>query len=333
MSYKSVVVSSIGGDEVLKVVEREISNPESGQVCVRVSAAGVAFGDIMRREGKIPGSPKPPFVPGYDITGNVEKLGENVSGFEVGQLVTAHIGTGGYSQYVCIDASLLVPVPDSSDLFQAACLPLNYLAAYQMLHNVAKVPQGGSILVHGAGGGVGTALLQLGGLHGLKMFGTASASKQGIVEEYGGEHIDYGKDDFVAVIKEAKPDLLDAVFDPISAENWKRSYKVIRRRGTLVVFGLLGATKGHVGSLGFASQFASLGLLMARPSKRVKFYGINVDKDMQVYRDNMSELVKLFEAEKIKPLVGKVFPLEQAAEAQRLLYDSKVAGKILLDCR
>ncbi len=332
MSYKSVVVSSIGGAEVLKVVEGDKPAPGQGEVGVRVNVAGVAFGDIMRREGKVPGSPKPPFVPGYDMTGRVEKIGEDVSGFEVGQLVSAHIGTGGYSQYVCVDANMAVRLPDSLDLFQAACLPLNYLSAYQMLHNVAKVPRGGSILIHGAGGGVGTALLQLGGLHDLKMFATASAAKQDIVKEYGGEHIDYRKQDFVALIKEVKPDLLDAVFDPISAYNWKRSYKVIRRGGTLVVFGLLGPTKGRLGSLGFASQFASLGLLIARPSKRVKFYGINVSKDPQTYRDNMGELIKLLEAEKIKPLVGKVFSLDQAAEAQRLLYDAKVGGKILLDC-
>ena len=333
MSYKSVVISRIGGDEVLKVVEEEKPTPGPGQVCVRVSVAGVAFGDIMRREGKLPGSPKPPFVPGYDITGNVEELGEEVNGFEVGQLVTAHIVTGGYSQYACVDASKLVPVPDSLDLFQAACLPLNYISAYQMLHNVAKVPKGGSILVHGAGGGVGTALLQLGRLHGLKIFGTASASKQGIVEEYGARHIDYRKQDFVAVIKEEEPDGLNAAFDPINASNWKRSYKVVRKRGTLVVFGLMGPTKDRLGSLSLASQFASLGILMARPSKRVKFYAINISKDLQTYRKNMVELIKMLETKQIKPLVGKVFPLDQAAEAQRLLFESKVAGKILLDCR
>src|SRR5215208_3822924 len=164
---KQVLLTRKGGPEVLEIVEREVPEPGPGEARVRVLAAGVAFADVMMRRGLYPGVPDFPFTPGYDLVGEVEDLGPGVSGVAVGQRVAALAQVGAHAQYVALPAGELVPVPAGVDAAEAASLPVNYVTAYQMLFRVAKVKPGERILVHGAAGGVGTALLQLGGLQGL----------------------------------------------------------------------------------------------------------------------------------------------------------------------
>ncbi len=331
--YKRVIITRSGGPEVLKVIEEEVREPEKNEVRVRVSAAGLSFADIMKREGKMPGTPKPPFTPGYSIVGRVDKIGESINGFEVGQIVTANIDVGGYTQYAYLPPGKLISVPNDNDPFQTVCLPLNYLVAYQMLHRVAGVKNNNSILVHGAGGGVGTAFLDLGKLLDLRMFCTASAAKREIVEAYGGQSIDYRTKDFVSEIKKAVPEGVDAAFDPMGGQSWKRSNKALKRGGILVAYGLMTPFKQGRSLLGFAPNFLTLAVLMVKPGKRVKFFALNVAKQSQQYHEDLNTLVKLLGAGKIKPRVGKVFPLEEAAQAHKLLFNAEIAGAKVLDCR
>src|SRR5512135_1428371 len=175
MRHMRVIVTHYGGPEELRLVEEECPEPKEGEVRVRVLAAGVALPDIMAREGVHPETPPVPFTPGWDLVGVVDRLGDGVSGIEPGQIVAAMPISGAYAEFVCLPQGELIPVPYGLDAAEAVSLVLNYITAYQMVHRSAKVKAGQQVLIHGAAGGVGTALLQLGRLAGLDMYGTCSS--------------------------------------------------------------------------------------------------------------------------------------------------------------
>src|SRR5262249_42461767 len=166
-------------------LEEECPEPKHGEVRVRVLAAGVALPDVMAREGVHPETPRVPFTPGWDLVGVVDRLGGGVSGIAPRALVAAVPIHGAHAQFVCLPQRELVPVPPGLDAVEAVSLVLNYITAYQMLHRSARVEPGQRVLIHGAAGGVGTALLQLGRLAGLEMYGTCSSRGAPAVSDLG----------------------------------------------------------------------------------------------------------------------------------------------------
>jgi NADPH2:quinone reductase len=175
VKHTRIIVTHYGGPDAIQVVEEECPEPKPGEVRVRMLAAGVALPDIMAREGVHPETPWVPFTPGWDLVGVVDRLGAGASGIERGQIVAAMPISGAYAEFICLPQGELVPVPSGLDPAEAVSLILNYITAYQMLHRASKVRPGQRVLVHGAAGGVGTALLQLGRLAGLEMYGTCSS--------------------------------------------------------------------------------------------------------------------------------------------------------------
>src|SRR5690348_807253 len=175
MRYERVIVTHYGGPDALRVVEEECPEPKNGEVRVRVLAAGVSLPDVMAREGVHPETPPVPFTPGWDLVGEVDRLGDGVAGIDLGQIVAALPIHGAYAEFVCLRQRELVPVPSGLDAAEAVSLVLNYITAYQMLHRSANVRPGQRVLFHGASGGVGSALLQLGHVAGLQMYGTCSS--------------------------------------------------------------------------------------------------------------------------------------------------------------
>ena len=169
MRHKRVVVTHYGGPEVITTIEEEIPIPKSGEVRVKVLAAGVSLPDVLAREGVHPDTPRVPYTPGWDLVGTVHELGEGVAGFELRQTVSTMPIHGCYAQYVCVSARKLVPVPAGLDPAEAVAVVLNYITAYQMLHRSAKARPGQRMLIHGASGGVGSAMLQLAKLAGVEM--------------------------------------------------------------------------------------------------------------------------------------------------------------------
>lgn len=326
MHIKRVMMTGLGGPEVLKLVEDEVVRPGAGQVRVKVLATGVAYADLMMRRGMYPGAPKPPFTPGYDLVGVVEEVGAEVSALLPGQRVAALTVTGAYAQQVLLPASNLVPVPDGVDPVAAESLPLNYVAAYQMLHRVARVKRGDRVLIHGAAGGVGTALLQLGRLAGLELYGTASKAKHGLVRQYGATPIDYRAVDFVTAIDGG----VDVVFDGIGGGNLWRSFRTLRRGGRVVVYGFSEGVQR--GSSVAATTIASALLMNLVPGKAARFYSIGSAKKKQPdqFRQDLTTLLGLLAEGKISPVVAERLPLDQAARAHELLERSAVAGKIVL---
>src|ERR1700746_2038250 len=162
MTHTRVIITHYGGPDAIRGIQEECPEPNAGEVRVRVLAAGVALPDIMAREGVHPETPPVPFTPGWDLVGVVERLGDGVSAIQAGEIVAAMPISGAYAQFVCLPQDELVPVPSGLDPAEAVSLVLNYVTAYQMMHRSAKVSPGQCVLIHGAAGGVGTALLQLG---------------------------------------------------------------------------------------------------------------------------------------------------------------------------
>src|SRR5215468_2811245 len=175
VKHTRIIVTHYGGPDALQVVEEECPEPKVGEIRVKVLAAGVSLPDVLAREGVHPETPRVPFTPGWDLVGIVDLLGEGVTGFELRQTVAAMPIHGCYAQYVCVPHRKLVPVPAGLDAAEAVAVVLNYVTAYQMLHRSAEARPGQSMLIHGASGGVGSAMLQLAKLAGVEMYGTCSA--------------------------------------------------------------------------------------------------------------------------------------------------------------
>src|SRR5512143_837675 len=197
IKYKSVVATGRGSTDVLKIVENDLRAPAAGEARIKILAVGVCQDDIAARVGNRPFLSKLPFTPGYDIVGDVEAIGDGVTGVAVGDRVAALTVYGGYAEYIYLSPDQLVHVPAALDPVAVAPLILNYLVAYQVLHRYAKVKAGDKVLIIGASGGVGTAFLQLGQLAQLKMYGLASRRKHGALAELGAIPVDYHTLDFV----------------------------------------------------------------------------------------------------------------------------------------
>jgi NADPH2:quinone reductase len=308
-----------------------------------VLAAGVSLPDLLMREGVHPETPPLPFTPGWDLIGVVDRLGDGISVLEPGQIVAALPISGAYAEFVCLPQRELVPVPSGLDAAEAVSLILNYITAYQMLHRSAKVKRGQRVLFHGASGGVGTALLQLGRLAGLEMYGTCSPRGAPAVSELGGVPIDYRNQDFVNEIHRLTSEGADAVFDPIGGAHLWHSRKALRRGGRVVGYGNTTSLRGE--GLGsertgrrnrlhgipiYALYIAGGWLLPGR--KRIVPYSIQTLKRLKpaLFRQDLIALLDLLQQQKIKPLIAQRFPLAEARHAQELLGKGGVIGKIVL---
>jgi NADPH2:quinone reductase len=340
MKHHRVVVTRHGGPDVLQVVEEDLPEPQVGEVRVKVLAAGVSAYDLMfRRSGSLPGTPRVPFTLGEDIVGVVDKLGEGVttaelgSAFELGQTVagaTFCLGVGGgYAEFVCLPASELVPVPSGVDPAEAVCVVANYLTAHMAMHTSAKVQSGERILVHGAAGGTGSALLELGKLAGLEMYGTASKYNHELVSALGATPIDYRTEDFVERIRSLTGDGVDVVFDPVGgARHLWRSNRALRKGGRLVWYGMAATKKQGLRAIPFTLLMVAL--LKLIPDGKQAPLAPDLSKDNAWYRETLKELLDLLAAGKLKPVVAERIPLVEAARAHELLERGRYAGKVVL---
>src|SRR5438128_2799663 len=343
MRHTRIIVAHYGGPDALRVIEEECPEPKDGEVRVRVLAAGVSLPDLLMREGVHPETPRLPFTPGWDLIGVVDRLGAGISGIEPGQIVAALPISGAYAEFVCLPQRELVPVPRGLDAAEAVSLVLNYVTAYQMLHRSAKVRPGQRVLIHGAAGGVGSALLQLGRLTGLEMYGTCSSRGAPAVSDLGGIPLDYQHQDFVKEIHRLTSEGVDAVFDGIGGTHIWRSRKALRPSGRVVAYGLTSSLRGGrlaSGRSGRRQRFREIrifGLYIAGGwllpgRKRVVPYSIQWLKRLKpaLFRQDLIALFELLQQQKIKPLIAQRFPLAETRQAHELLGKVGVTGKIVL---
>jgi len=333
MKYKSVCVTRYGGPEVLQVIENDLRAPAAGEVRLKVLAAAVCRPDVSVRTGEAlyTGTPlghNPPFVPGYAVIGVVDALGAGVTDAAVGDRVGVLTVVGGYTEYLYWKSNRLIPVPSTVDPSEAVTLILNYIVAYQTLHRSAGVQAGDTVLIIGASGGIGTALLQLGQLAQLKMYAMASPHKHDVLLAYGATPIDYHAQDFVEVIRQAEPGGVDAVLDGMMRLDYiQRGLPLLRRGGTFVSFG------EPDGFSTLLRILATLGKVKLLPNgKAFKLYGTSFYfvGDKQPFLEDWAALFQLLQAGQIKPVIAKRFPIVEAAQANSLLESGQAVGNIVL---
>ena len=333
MSYQRIVITQFGSPEVLQVVEQPtLPEPQTGEVRIRVLATSASFTDVMIRKGKYPGlQVKPPFSPGYDLVGVVDKQGPNATRFTVGQHVGDLTVTGGYTEYLCRAENGLTPLPEELEPAAAVSLILSYLTAYQLLHRVANVQPSQRIVVKGAGGAVGSAMLQLGQLQNLSMIGIDAASKQRLIADSGAIPVDYQCESWENTLRDIVGDGVDAVFDPIGGASLPRSLSWLRAGGILAAYGFHTAVLGQGGSIPL--DFLRLKLWNWLPNGRAtQFYSITAlrQRHPEWFTADLARLFELLAQGKIKPAIAAQLPLTKARQAHEMIERGDVLGKLVL---
>ncbi|MGO9867962.1 MAG: zinc-binding dehydrogenase [Rhodomicrobium sp.] len=339
MTWQHIQIRRFGGPEVLDLVE-EATVPEPGrdEVRIKVLAAGTGFTDTFIRRGRYPDFKGPlPFTPGYELVGVIDGVGEGVRQERVGEVVADLCVVGGYSQYAIRPARFPVPVPGGVDAAEAVCIPLAYVTAYQMLTRYRQLRPGASILVVGASGTVGTALLDLARHFGLTAIGTCSAKNIPVVEGYGASAIDYRAEDFVAAVSRLTGGAgVEMAFDAIGGAHFKRSFACLAPKGMLIGYG---SQTMAVGAEGLAAAGLGLGRLKLWDAvgaisggRRAVFYTITArrTKHPQEFLADMAALFALLKEGAIHPVVIERLPLAAAREVHARIDAGGLGGKIVL---
>ena len=354
---KRVLVAHYGGPKVLKVVDDDDPRPGPGEVRVRVLAAGVSLTDAQLRAGTYLGVPEPPFTPGYELVGVIEELGPGCSRLREGDRVASLTVWGAYAEQVCVREADAVEVPDDLDPAEVVSLVLSYVTAYQLLHRIGEAKSGETVLVHGAAGRVGTAVLELGALAGLHLYGTASARDRAAVERLGAVAIDYRSEDFLVRVRELTDEGVDVALDGIGGAISLRSFRALRPGGRLVVFGHYAVLEGGRRSWrAWVDWYAATGAValwgLLSPRRRVLAYRIQkLHEGRQVlpvgpgrralpvgghprypdwFREDFRVLLELLREGKIHPVVAERLPLSDAGRAHEQLEDAAAKGKLVL---
>jgi NADPH:quinone reductase-like Zn-dependent oxidoreductase len=266
---------------------------------------------------------------GYDLIGEIDQLGEGVNGFQLGDRVADMTVLGSNAAYRTLQASSVTPVPAGVDAAEAAALVLSWMTAYQLLHRAAKVQQGQRILVHGAAGAVGQALLVLGGIAGLELWGGAHGRHAALIRELGAVPIDYQHQDFAHVV----PGGFDVVFDGIGEDGYRRSFAALKPGGLLCAYGYSAGVQDRQRMFTMLMWIARLYLWRWLPGgRRAFFYSINAMRVRHPgwFIEDLRRLLALLANGVIHPRVAERIALDEVAEAHRRLEAGGLEGKLVL---
>ncbi|TNF60636.1 MAG: oxidoreductase [Rhodobacteraceae bacterium] len=331
MPYTRVTLKAFGGPEnlALETVE-DLPEPAAGEVRVRVLVTSAAFTDVMIRKGMYPDvKDKPPFTLGYDMVGIVDATGPDSARFKPGDRVADVTTIGAYAEYLCLPEDRLTPVPDAVSDVDALGMILSAVTPYQMLTRVAKMQAGQSLLIHGAGGAVGTSMLQLARDAGITAFGTDVAAKHDLIRSLGATPIDADAPE--AAVIEVTDGGVDAVFDPLGGESLSRSLHALKPGGLLVAFGFQNEVLGRGGSI--PMDFVKLTLWDWLPNGHATaFYSIGAmrRKHPEWFREDLATLFGMLAAGRIKPVVAEVLSMTEVRRAHQRVEAGDVAGKLVL---
>ncbi|MEV5432359.1 medium chain dehydrogenase/reductase family protein [Streptomyces sp. NPDC052701] len=333
-----VVLPGIVEPEGLQVRRGDVPTAGPGQVLLRMEATGVSFAEQQMRRGRYYDQPPYPFVPGYDLVGTVLGTGEGVEPGLAGRRVAALVKVGGWASHVLVDAADVVEVPDGVGAAEAETLVVNGLTAWQMLHRKARVRRGQTVLVHGAGGGVGSVLVQLARAAGVRVIGTASPRHHETLRGLGVIPVDYRTQDVTGRVRELAPGGVDAVFDHVGGRGVVDSWRLLARGGTLVCYGTA-ATRDDTGP----RQWPVLKLLgrvwlwNALPNGRhACFFNVWAGRAVGKARFRArvrTDLTEVFAAARRGEVTAQIaarLPLVRAAEALRLAESGAATGKVVL---
>lgn len=333
---RQIWISRPGGPDVLEVREAPDPEPGPGQVRIRVEAVGINFADLMGRMGSYPDAPGKSYVPGYEVAGRIDAVGQGVDEARVDEAVAVMCRFGGYTDVAVVDARQAVKLPPGVSMEQAAGVPVTGLTAWMLLEVFGRVRAGDRVLVHSAGGGVGLMALDLIKRRGAVAVGTASSGKHAQLRERGyDELIDYRTTDFEEVLRDAPVDL---ILDPVGGESWAKGLRILRSGGMLGCFGFSAANtstkRSVIGTLSTAWQVPWLKMhpvTLMNENKGV--FGVNMGHlwdEADRVTGWLTELFGLWEQGVLRPHVDRVFSFDQAAEAHQYIHDRKNFGKVIL---
>ncbi|XP_072491975.1 synaptic vesicle membrane protein VAT-1 homolog-like isoform X2 [Notamacropus eugenii] len=317
---RAVLLASFGGLSKLRVSRRPMPEPQEAELKIRVKACGLNFIDLMVRQGNIDNPPKTPLVPGFECSGIVEALGDNVKGYEIGDRVMAFVNYNAWAEVVCTPVEFVYRIPDDMNFPEAAAFPMNFVTAYMMLFEVANLREGMSVLVHSAGGGVGQAVAQLcSTIPNVTVFGTASSFKHEAIKD-SVTHLFDRNADYVQEVKRISPEGVDIVLDCLCGENTGKGLSLLKPLGTYILYGSSNTVTGETKSFfSFAKSWWQV-----EKVNPIKLYEEN--KVMAgfsllnlLFRQGRGDLVKgvmdkliaLYNEKKIKPMVDSLWALEE----------------------
>lgn len=313
-----------GPPDLLVVSDVPVPEPKAGEIRLRVAAAGVNFPDALIVQKKYQLQPQLPFIPGTEVAGAVDALGEGVTRFKLGERVIAFVGVGGFAEYVCVAASLALPLPPAIDDDVAAGFTMTYATSHHALFDRGRLVAGETLLVLGAGGGVGLAAVELGKLAGARVIAAASsADKLAAATKLGADElIDYSTENLREAIK-AHTDGRgpDVIYDPVGGPLTEPALRSIAWRGRYLVVGF---AQGEI------PQIAANLLLLKGASAVGVFWGDFARREPKSNAAMMAELFGWLAAGRLKPYVSQVLPLSQAPQALNALLQRKAIGKLVL---
>lgn len=330
-----VRVSRFGDADGLEVADESLPTAGPGEVRVRVLASGVEFTDVVIRRHLYPQTMmlRPPFTMGYDVVGEIDQLGEGANGFEIGDRVADMTVVGSNAAYRTLRASQIARVPPGVDPAEVAALILSWTTAYQLLHRTARVQHGQRALVQGAAGAVGQALLVLGRMAGLELWGTARREQAALVRTLGATPIDYRQEDFTRVL----PGGFDVIFDGVAEDGYRRSFAALKRGGLLCAYGYSSTVHEHsklpVLLAGMVGVFLRRWLQSSLPGgKRLQVYSINAMRARHPawFREDLEKLIGMLAQHAIRPGIAERISFDDVADAHRRLEAGGLDGKLVL---
>lgn len=325
-----VQLRRFGGPVELEVVDAPLPTAGQGEVRVRVLASSVEYTDVVIRRHLYPWVfRRPPFIIGYDVVGEIDQLGDGVSGLHLGDRVADMTVLGSNAAYRTLRADHLTRVPADVDAAEAAALILSWTTAYQLLHRAARVQRGQRVLVQGAAGAVGQALLALGRMAGLELWGTARGEHAALIRALGATPIDYQREDFTHVL----PGGFDVVFDGIGEDGYRRSFAALKRGGLLCAYGYTAGVQAQRRMLTLLMWVARLYLWRWLPGgKRARGYSINVMRARHPawFREDLERLLGLLATGAIRPRVAERISFDEVTDAHRRLEAGGLEGKLVL---
>lgn len=325
MEMKVVEIAAPGGPEQLRPAVRPVPQPGTGEVLIRVAAAGVNRPDVMQRLGLYPPPPGAPDLPGMEVAGSIAAIGPEVSGLHVGDPVTALLAGGGYAEYAIAAAPLCLPVPEGLSMVEAAALPETYFTVWTNVFERAACKAGDTLLVHGGTSGIGTTAIQLATVLGAKVFATAgSPEKARVCEQLGAVRgINYRTEDFVEITKLATDGRgVDVILDMVAGSYVQRNIEAAAVEGRIVVIAVQGGAKAEIKANMLMVKRLTLTGSTLRPRTIAQKGAIAA----AVYKN----VWPLLSSRRVKPIIHATFPLAEAAEAHRLMESSNHIGKIML---
>lgn len=324
--YRCVVATRQGGPEVLQVMTRKLRQPRPREVRVKVEACSVSAVDVQARQGDSTYPPRFPFVPGYAVVGLVDAVGPDVTHVAPGDRVVAMTEKGGYAEFVHVRRHPMMPISAGLDAGEVVAVALNYLVAHQVLSRTARIRPGQTILLTGAAGGIGTAVVQLGQQLGLTMYGADVAAKHPWLSAHGVVPLGVRGEEVVDVLRGREPEGVDAVLDGVGGDWVDHGLAVLRHGGVLTEYANPGSPAA---TLRLLHRIA--GHTLTRRGTRIRLYGTTSWRlNRRPLLEAWATLYELLEARRIHPVIAARLPLPEAARAHALLESGEIVGNLVL---